>query len=81
MCVLPLVRAAGNGHAATVSILVEHGANVNAHDNQFYTPLHEATWCGHLEVVKELVKLGADVDRADLWGNTPVGEPHAEWCS
>ena len=54
--------AAYGGQYDVVKYLVEHGADVNAKDNNDMTPLMDAAQEGHLEVVKYLVEHGADVN-------------------
>lgn len=57
--------AAYGGQYDVVKYLLEHGADVNAKDNNDRTPLMDAAQEGHLEVVKYLVEHGAKVtDRA-----------------
>lgn len=38
-----------------VKILLDRGANVNAQDNELWTPLHAAATCGHAGLVKILI--------------------------
>ena len=52
-----------------VRLLVEAGANVNAHDNDGNTPLHETFLT---DVEEELLKLGADVNARNNDGETPI---------
>ncbi|PKU33374.1 protein phosphatase 1 regulatory inhibitor subunit 16b isoform x2 [Limosa lapponica baueri] len=39
-----------------VKLLLNHGANVNAKDNELWTPLHAAATCGHINLVKILIQ-------------------------
>ena len=56
-----------------VKYLLDHKANVNACDNELWTPLHAAAACGHLSVIKLLVKNGGNIMALNLDGNLPVG--------
>lgn len=56
-----------------VKYLIEHNANVNACDNERWTPLHAAAACGHLSIIKYLIKNGGDIMALNLDGNLPVG--------
>jgi len=64
-----LCRSLPNGNAGgleCVRLLAQAGANVNAHDNEGNTPLHE-TFLSDVE--EELLKLGEDVNaRNELMG-------------
>lgn len=51
--------AATFGHASTVRILLDHGADANATDDQGKTPLCFAVRMNHAECVRLLVKAGA----------------------
>ncbi|KAL1766054.1 phosphatase 1 regulatory inhibitor subunit 16B isoform X1 [Sigmodon hispidus] len=54
-----------------VKLLLSHGANVNAKDNELWTPLHAAATCGHINLVKILVQYGADLLAVNSDGNMP----------
>ena len=54
-----LEMAAGRGHAAVVSLLVQLGADLRAWEDQ---ALYEASATGHAAVVQLLIQHGADVN-------------------
>uniref|UniRef100_A0A8D0JSR0 Protein phosphatase 1 regulatory subunit 16B n=1 Tax=Sus scrofa TaxID=9823 RepID=A0A8D0JSR0_PIG len=54
-----------------VKLLLSHGANVNAKDNELWTPLHAAATCGHINLVKILVQYGANLLAVNSDGNMP----------
>ena len=56
----PLQRAAAQGHARIVELLVEAGADVNTRDVQGRTPLMAAALGDHTEALESLLKAGAD---------------------
>ncbi|XP_063789339.1 ankyrin repeat and SOCS box protein 1 isoform X1 [Pseudophryne corroboree] len=62
----PLRVAATAGHADCVSLLIQHGADLELVDVKGQTPLFVATENGHLECVQVLLKAGAN----------PNGSPH-----
>jgi ankyrin repeat protein len=65
--------AAWYGYDEIVSILLDHGADVNAVDGTSgRRPLHEAAEHGNLSTVKILLARGADVDAKDIWEWTPL---------
>ena len=58
--------AADNDHAETISLLIEHGADVNRPSSDGGTPLRAAIYKGSLESTKVLLAGGAMVSREDL---------------
>lgn len=56
----PLQRAAAQGHARIIELLVEAGADVNARDALGRTPLMAAALGDHTEALESLLKAGAD---------------------
>ncbi|XP_021565355.1 ankyrin repeat and SOCS box protein 13, partial [Carlito syrichta] len=65
------VRAAaaggrGPGSSECVRLLIDVGANLEAHDCHFGTPLHVACAREHLDCVKVLLNAGANVNAAKL---------------
>ncbi|MCA1594095.1 MAG: ankyrin repeat domain-containing protein [Acidobacteria bacterium] len=65
-----LLRAAHEGDADAVGALLAEGTDVDARDDQQWTPLMVATVRGHAGVVKSLLGGGADVNarNAKGWG-------------
>jgi ankyrin repeat protein len=51
-------------------LLLEHGANINARDDTFFTPLHSAARYGRVEVARLLLEHGANVGAEDEDGRT-----------
>jgi ankyrin repeat protein len=49
-----------------------NGTDVNAKDENGYTPLHPAALNGHKEIVELLIAKGADVNAKDNDGKTPL---------
>ena len=72
----PLFLAAESGHAPTVALLLEKGADPNARGTGGAAPIWLPVWNGHVEVVRLLLLAGADVkaDRATLLKGRP-GQP------
>lgn len=71
-------RAADNGDADAVRLLLDVGFPVNSHDgDNGATPLHVAAGAGSVDVVRLLLDRGADVAARDTtWDSTP-----AVWAS
>ena len=61
--------AAYHGHAETVRVLVERGADVDLRNNRDQSPVAGALFKGEDEVVRVLVDAGADLDA----GTPPAG--------
>ena len=60
MSVTPLNSAAASAQLETASLLLEHGAPVNAAQHGGWTALHSAAHNGDVEMVKVLLARGAD---------------------
>ena len=67
-----LAQAVDAGDAATISILVERGADPNRRDVGGLTPLMTAIVARNPEVVSALLEAGADPNQPDDTGITPV---------
>ncbi|MEM1009073.1 MAG: ankyrin repeat domain-containing protein, partial [Myxococcota bacterium] len=69
----PLAYAASTGHADTVQLLVQRGANPNATFSSNTTALYLASLGGHAEATKALIEAGANVDiKTDDTQETPL---------
>jgi len=58
---------------AVISILLSHGANVNApsrYDRR--SPLHVAAYTGNTDIIRLLVDNGASVTQTDIYGSTAL---------
>jgi quinoprotein dehydrogenase-associated probable ABC transporter substrate-binding protein len=68
-----LANATLAGDSDRITWLVkEKGADINAHDNQGYAPLHTASRNRRPDLAELLVGLGADIDAPDSDGMTPL---------
>jgi ankyrin repeat protein len=71
----PLHFALLGPHLDMLSLLIEKGADVNAHDSQGASPLDDAVWRGQLDAVAMLLAHGARLnDPHTQTGATPVNE-------
>ena len=68
----PLHKAAQNGHARIVQMLLKNGVVASPQNNILWTPLHYAAESGHERIVKMLLENGAEVGSQNniLW--TPL---------
>lgn len=67
--------AAWKGHPAVVALLLQAGADVNAHnanDHWGTTPLHAAAHANQTAIVQLLIEHGADINARDGGGRTPL---------
>ena len=55
-----------------VQVLIEHGADVTAQDNNLSTPLHLASSEGNAEIARVLIENGADINARDGSHKTPL---------
>jgi hypothetical protein len=70
--------ASAYGHMEVTCILVEHGVDATAEDNNKNTPLHVASTNGHVDVACVLLKHGIDMTTHNRDGKTPLHEASAE---
>ncbi|KAM3919856.1 ankyrin repeat domain-containing protein 27 isoform 2-T2 [Leptodactylus fuscus] len=68
----PLHIAALHGHSVLVTLLLKHGAHVDAKNGNRALPLHLACHKGHFEVVKILMEYSTGKNKKDMNGNTPL---------
>ncbi|XP_068116788.1 ankyrin repeat domain-containing protein 27 isoform X2 [Hyperolius riggenbachi] len=68
----PVHIASMHGHTVLVSLLLKHGAQVDAKNGSRALPLHLACHKGHLEVVKILLEYSTGKNKRDMNGNTPL---------
>ena len=69
---LALHAAAMAGHATTVKLLLDDGAQIDCTDLMKHTPLFRACEMGHTDVVQTLMDCGAKVDVVDQDGRSPL---------
>ena len=68
-----IVDAAQNNDTELLSQLIATGADVNATNDDGYTPLSWAAWKGHTKCVQLLLAVpGIDVNKANKDGSTPL---------
>ncbi|XP_056381704.1 ankyrin repeat domain-containing protein 27 isoform X2 [Hyla sarda] len=68
----PLHIAALHGHSVLVTLLMKHGAHVDAKNGNRALPLHLACHKGHFEVAKLLMEFSTGKNKKDMNGNTPL---------
>jgi ankyrin repeat protein len=68
----PLHRAAADGNAEQIMLLLSQAADVDAKDEELRTPLHLAAKSGENKAVQVLVEAGADIQALDKNGVTPL---------
>lgn len=64
------------GDILDVSLLIAHGAEINARDVALTSPLHRALACRDIAAAERighlLLTAGADPNAQDVWGRTPL---------
>jgi ankyrin repeat protein len=68
----PMHAAARAGHINILSLLLDHGADVDVRDENGETPLLRASWAGKREAGWYLINRGADINAAGKRNITPV---------
>jgi ankyrin repeat protein len=74
----PLIMAAAAGQADAVTLLLEHGADIDLVIDGDENALIQAAGSGHLEVVKLLVARGANVNASVRVESMFDGKPRTE---
>ncbi len=64
--------AVAEGQIKMVQALVQFDANVNAVDEEGWTPLHFAAYFGRSQLTAFLIESGSDIDTQDNFQNTPL---------
>lgn len=67
-----LMYAIEENHLDLAHLLLQHGADPNARDDQGRTALTSAAWTGYTDIGRRLLDHGADPNAADRWGWTPL---------
>lgn len=60
------------GRVEVALLLIDHGADVNAHGNYHISSLLWAAGRGHLQIVESLIQHGAKVNVGDKYGTTAL---------
>ncbi|XP_048251589.1 ankyrin-3-like [Haliotis rufescens] len=70
----PLIQAVGRGNIYLVSVLLEHGEDVNqTYGDHSETPLHLAVKNGDYHMVEMLIQYGASLNKLSGRGHTALG--------
>ncbi len=70
--VMPLHAAAAADSLELCTLLLDHGADVNARQQDDFTPLHAAAQNGNVELVRLFLRQGAEVNVRSLSGLSPL---------
>lgn len=73
--------ASRTGNVEIAKILIDSGANINAADNEGWTPLMRAAMAKSPELVKFLLNSGADASKANSFGETVIIHATASECN
>ncbi len=67
---LAFVAACRHRRLEVCKLLRDRGADLGAHGNQGFTPLHTAAWYGHGEILEWLLSLAAPLEELNAYGGT-----------
>lgn len=77
----PLLLAARSRYYVIVELLLNQGANINAHTHEWITALHESAELGDIDTVKLLLRRGANASAINNMGETPLfGATRGDRC-
>ena len=68
----PLHVASSCGHVDIARLLLEHGADETAQNEDEHTPLQTSSARGHMDVARVLLDYGADANAQDKYKRTPL---------
>jgi len=68
----PLHAASLHGTIDTVRWLLDHGANPNSRQDDYWTPLHLTAWKGRVKVAQVLLERNADIHSRSDDGRVPL---------
>jgi len=64
--------AAQTANTTLIKILLRHKADIDATDNEGWTPLHVAVQGGRVDIIKLLITRGADITIQNKAGDSPL---------
>ena len=68
----PMHAAASGGHTKILSLLIDHGVDVDSRDGDELTALHLTSLNGKLEAGQILLDHGAEIEARSRYNNTPL---------
>lgn len=77
--VTPLAWAVLGRQIEAVELLIQKGADINAKNNDTFTPLHTAAFLGEYAIAQLLVNNGADVNAKNEDGDAPMNSLEVDW--
>lgn len=64
--------ATAQGQTLIITLLLEAGANIEAQNENGFTPLHYAAFFGRRSAIFTLLQAGANANAKNQWRKTPV---------